>query len=1267
MGDLTGEGDPGEQPPSDDALAQELFGDFDSADEAAALPKGQQKRPRPEGAVGTEPADRQPTGDTHPAKRRKDIARFFETEAEEAGGSGDEEEDGDLEDLIDDSGVEPGEHSRSKARSQIQRQQQELDEVRREMAGRAGPSGESGASRVYGASFLDRMEEKYQAMQEDELAGAEPEPEGRQGLDVPAPPSPAVSQGRRKETNAFVVPDAKDPKLWAVRTFGPEKALCIALMRKSAEFFAQGKPVSVFSVFYSDHLRGYIYVEAFRESDVRDFCRGITGISVWDIKIVPVTQMPQVFMASAVDADKRTLIKAGDWVRVKRGLYKGDLAQVDEVKDDIYVVKLKPRLQYGLESQGKMDRDERAHRKRAQPRWFNRADIEAGGLIVSTEKRFTPKGYLTFFIVDDDSYRDGFLYKSFKSHWFEVGDRVRAQEHELQDWRFAPPVSENTRPAADIAKTDESKLMPPPTTLPKKSIAIERSQLVEGDVVIVHSGDLKNLRGVVTQALFGSTTVLVQPLDVANIEGELNISISLLSKYFQVGDYVKAIGGENEGDTGYVLKVMLDDKKGWGYNAMARVLSMSVTGEFNARIDHLRLTAQRPDPQDTVGEFSVEQLVRLEGRQNSRGMIVRLEAGARAIVLTTDGKKHDVSFGDLEPVALPPRGMYCNKVWTLDRRGTKIIPDALVKAPRTTTRAAPIKANVLYIHNNFCFLKAVEALTGERAYLVCPGSKCEFVFARAKEKRRDQEVKEPAKEAKEAQGSTSYGVTMESETSWLKPWFKKMMGLKEERGTPNSIQSMGTSVRIHGGSYKGLRGEVRDYLGDKVRVSLLAKPKLVVVSINNIAPDDYERPRAERFPETSVAPSTPVASPGSPGAAGFLEDEGHEPVDDFWGTPRTPEPPLPPPRPSPDTASGPAATAAAPPKAASDTDEASSRVVLPTRKRRASRIPRDGAEAGAEGRSPRDGESPRVSQSPSTLFGHVPSHSSDREVRASWLIAGLGVRYTHESQPCLGWILKVYADTVHVVPDSAEVGDDTVMHPLKGHETRPWLCDARGEMALVFDGPRRGTKGKVIGFEKTCAYIRIENENKGKHSLLFASASGSDLVRVERKDIARFSPAWEKAAEEKQKRPAVPVVPDTPDGGAPSESDKSGKKALWDAASDASRGQDEAMHTTEDEQAAAGATPAPAASPAASPAAPPPEGEAPGPPPEGEAPGAPHKAEDAVGEELGVESPPWEESPSAQVQDASQEPSKATDGGNDAIPDFVLTPPPPAEEVEELE
>merc|ERR1719277_1863265 len=91
-----------------------------------------------------------------------------------------------------------------------------------------------------------------------------------------------------------------------------------------------------------------------------------------------------------------------------------------------------------------------------------------------------------------------------------------------------------------------------------------------------------------------------------------------------------------------------------------------------------------------------------------------------------NGSKIKVSLQELVPLAMDRKKI--RSTWTIDRRGIKITPGCVVKAPRGQQKAAPIKAEIMFIHNDTVFLKAEEGLTGERAYLVCNGKKTEFIW-----------------------------------------------------------------------------------------------------------------------------------------------------------------------------------------------------------------------------------------------------------------------------------------------------------------------------------------------------------------------------------------------------------------------------------------------------------------------------------------------------------------------------------------------------------
>merc|ERR1712050_420208 len=129
---------------------------------------------------------------------------------------------------------------------------------------------------------------------------------------------------------------------------------------------------------------------------------------------------------------------------------------------------------------------------------------------------------------------------------------------------------------------------------------------------------------------------------------DLNLAVSTLSKYFEVGDYVKVVEGDHQGDVGYVMSVDFGRGPKWNKDSTARVLASSITTEFSVRIENLQLTAQKADTVIEMDGFTVGELVALDSRGgNSRGVITRLEAGTRAVVLGSDGRKFEVALQEL--------------------------------------------------------------------------------------------------------------------------------------------------------------------------------------------------------------------------------------------------------------------------------------------------------------------------------------------------------------------------------------------------------------------------------------------------------------------------------------------------------------------------------------------------------------------------------------------------------------------------------------------
>src|SRR3989338_11091599 len=98
-------------------------------------------------------------------------------------------------------------------------------------------------------------------------------------------------------------------------------------MQKSFELHGTPKQLQIRSVICPESIKGYVYVEATKESHVKDAIRGMHILFENGIKLVPLKEMVSVLL---VKPAKEDAVRPGDWARVRRGLYKDDLCQIHE-------------------------------------------------------------------------------------------------------------------------------------------------------------------------------------------------------------------------------------------------------------------------------------------------------------------------------------------------------------------------------------------------------------------------------------------------------------------------------------------------------------------------------------------------------------------------------------------------------------------------------------------------------------------------------------------------------------------------------------------------------------------------------------------------------------------------------------------------------------------------------------------------------------------------------------------------------------------------
>lgn len=88
------------------------------------------------------------------------------------------------------------------------------------------------------------------------------------------------------------------------------------------------QPLQIKSVVAVEGLKGYIYVESYKQQFVKQAIEDIGNLRIgkWQQLMVPIKEMTDVLRV----VKDTTGIKRGSWVRIKRSIYKDDIAQVSE-------------------------------------------------------------------------------------------------------------------------------------------------------------------------------------------------------------------------------------------------------------------------------------------------------------------------------------------------------------------------------------------------------------------------------------------------------------------------------------------------------------------------------------------------------------------------------------------------------------------------------------------------------------------------------------------------------------------------------------------------------------------------------------------------------------------------------------------------------------------------------------------------------------------------------------------------------------------------
>lgn len=565
----------------------------------------------------------------------------------------------------------------------------------------------------------------------------------------------------------FLLPSVDTATIWGVRVRpGKEKELVRKLLKKKFNLDrAMGKKkLKILSIFQRDSFTGRIYIEAPKQSVIEKFCNGIPDIFITQKILIPVQELPLLLKPSKSDD---VALEEGSYVRIKRGIYKGDLAVVDQISENNLEVMLKivPRLDYGKFDEIDPTTGQRKPRRatfatRSPPQLFNPTmalRLDQANLYKRDDRHFTYK---------NEDYIDGYLFKSFKIQHVETKN-------------IQPTVTELARFGSKDGAVDLTNI----------SQAIKKAQAAAvtfqaGDRVEILSGEQRGSKGIVTK-----TTTEIATVKIPEFSKALEFPISLLRKIFSPGDHVTVVNGDHQGDAGLVLLV----KKG------------QVTFMSNQNKQEITITANNLvksiDSTPTSGEYALYDIVDL----GAKNVACIIQAGHDIFTVMDDtGKVATINKGAILSKINTGR----SKNSTVDSNGNEIkIGDTVVER-----LGARREGQVLYIETQNIFVMSKKIIENAGVFVV-------------------NQLNIEAVSSKDNNGILSNKLDLSrlnpDVVSSMKP--SSTNAATQQQTRMGRDVAFGKTVRIRSAGYKGQLGIVKDVNGDKATVELHSKNKHITV------------------------------------------------------------------------------------------------------------------------------------------------------------------------------------------------------------------------------------------------------------------------------------------------------------------------------------------------------------------------------------------------------------------------------------------------------
>ncbi|EPY22093.1 transcription elongation factor SPT5, partial [Strigomonas culicis] len=325
------------------------------------------------------------------------------------------------------------------------------------------------------------------------------------------------------------LPTEKDPKVFAIKCRPRMNRILVARIVNKCHAYRIGNnfehkkmDLGVISVFCLDHVKEYIYVEAYRKLFVENAINGLEGLFRFRITVVD----PSDLMKMMEHRPAEEKIHIGSLVRLRQRFYRNDLAQVTSVHSDgtHITVKVVPREDFV----GKP-----FHKATTQlpARFFSPSlaiDVDVSG-----------NGHRWGEYQFD---QEGYLLKTVSARMVFSNAQMEAPTAE-ELARFYNNNRERVREAVarTIAKSGEQTVFQ------------------VGDSVRVTTGQLVGTVGTILSIMTGDHTALLSCKAPGRKDPlKLKVELAICAKHFMEGTHIIIDNGEYAGEGGTVLRSMGD-------------------------------------------------------------------------------------------------------------------------------------------------------------------------------------------------------------------------------------------------------------------------------------------------------------------------------------------------------------------------------------------------------------------------------------------------------------------------------------------------------------------------------------------------------------------------------------------------------------------------------------------------------------------------------------------------------------------------------------